>query len=148
MGAGAVHGVSWTLMTFTIPDEELEIRASRSGGPGGQHVNTSATRVEVRWNVITSPALSATQRLRLLEKLGHRIDARGWLRVVASRRRSQLRNRDAAIERLSAIVSDALRPRKPRKKTKPSKAARERRLAAKRRRAEAKRRRQRVNPDD
>jgi ribosome-associated protein len=135
-------------MTFTVPEEELEIRASRSGGPGGQHVNTSATRVEVRWNVLASVALSTTQRMRLLEQLGHRIDAHGRLRVVASRRRSQLQNRAAAIERLTAIVAEALKPRKARKKTKPSKAARERRLAAKRRRAEAKRQRRRVDPDD
>ncbi len=135
-------------MTFVVPEEELEIRASRSGGPGGQHVNTSATRVEVRWNVLTSAVLSEAQRVRLLEKLGHRIDARGRLRVVASRRRSQLQNRETAIERLTALVSEALTRPKPRKKTKPSRAARERRLADKRRRAEAKRQRKRVDPND
>jgi len=135
-------------MKFTIPLEELSFRASRSGGPGGQHVNTSATRVEVRWNVTGSPSLSDEQRQRLLERLGGRIDARGNLRVVADERRSQLRNREAALERLNSLVSDALKPRKKRKKTRPPRAADERRLDEKRRRGNAKRDRRPADPDD
>ena len=135
-------------MKFTIPLEELSFRATRSGGPGGQHVNTSATRVEVRWNVTESPSLSDEQRQRLLERLGGRIDARGNLRVVADERRSQLRNREAALERLNSLVSDALKPRKKRKKTRPPRAADERRLDEKRRRGNAKRDRRPADPDD
>jgi ribosome-associated protein len=134
-------------MPYTVPDDELEIRATRSGGPGGQHVNTAATRVEVRWNVMESPSLSETQRDRLCERLARRLDSRGRIRVVAARRRSQLQNKEAAIERLNTIVADALKRRRPRKKTKPSKAAREKRLTDKRRRSEAKQRRRPVDQD-
>ena len=135
-------------MKFTIPLEELSFRATRSGGPGGQHVNTSATRVEVRWNVTESPSLSDEQRRRLLERLGSRIDARGYLRVVAAERRSQLRNRQAAVERLNSIVSDALKQLKKRKKTRPPRAAAEKRLDGKRRRGNVKRERGPVAEDD
>ena len=77
-------------MTFTIPAHELEFRASRAGGPGGQHVNTSSTRVEVRWNVRSSPSLTDAQRERLLKKLATRVDSRGYIRAVSGARRSQL----------------------------------------------------------
>ncbi len=135
-------------MKFTIPLEELSFRATRSGGPGGQHVNTSATRVEVRWNVTESPSLSDEQRRRLLERLGSRIDARGYLRVVAAERRSQLRNRQAAVERLSSLVSDALKQPRKRRKTRPPRAATERRLDEKRQRGNVKRERGPVDQDD
>jgi ribosome-associated protein len=135
-------------MVFTVPPGELKIRASRAGGPGGQHVNTSATRVEVRWNVATSASLTDSERAMLLEKLKSRIDTRGVLRVVADQRRSQQRNRDAAIERLNSLVRGALKRRRPRKKTKPSRAAVERRLAEKRRRADTKQHRRPVGPDE
>jgi ribosome-associated protein len=135
-------------MKFTIPLEELSFRATRSGGPGGQHVNTSATRVEVRWNVTESPSLSDEQRRRLLERLGSRIDARGYLRVVAAERRSQLRNRQAAVERLSSLVSDALKQPKKRRKTRPPRAVTERRLDEKRQRGNVKRDRRPVDQDD
>lgn len=135
-------------MPFTIPEHELDIRATRSSGPGGQHVNTSATRVEVRWSVAESPSLSEEQRARLVQRLGARLDRRGVVRVTASARRSQLRNREAAIARLHELVNDALAPRKPRKRSAPPAAARERRLAQKRRRAETKRRRRPVDEGD
>ena len=135
-------------MKFTIPLEELSFRATRSGGPGGQHVNTSATRVEVRWNVTESPSLSDEQRRRLLERLGSRIDARGYLRVVAAERRSQLRNRQAAVERLSSLVSDALKQPKKRRKTRPPRAATKRRLDEKHQRGNVKRDRRPVDQDD
>ena len=135
-------------MKFTIPLEELSFRASRSGGPGGQHVNTSATRVEVRWNVAESPSLSDEQRQRLLERLGGRVDARGYVRVVADERRSQLRNREAAVERLNSLVSDALKQPKKRRKTRPPRAAAVKRLDGKRRRGNVKRERGPVDEDD
>jgi ribosome-associated protein len=135
-------------MGFTVPLDELHIRTSRAGGPGGQHVNKAATRVEVRWNVARTPSLSKRQRERLLERLASRIDARGNLRVVADERRSQRRNREAATARLRALVADALKERKPRKTTRPPRSAEEQRLAEKRRRADLKRRRRPVDDDD
>ncbi len=135
-------------MTFVVPLEELDIRATRAGGPGGQHVNTASTRIEVRWSVSESPSLTPDQRERLTAKLAHRLDTRGVLRVVASRRRSQLQNREAAIERLNVVVTEALREAKPRKRTKIPSAAREKRLGEKRQRSEIKRHRGPVSPDD
>lgn len=134
-------------MTYGIPDAELEIRATRAGGPGGQHVNKASTRVEVVWDVAGSPSLPADLKNRLLTRLRTRLDSRGRLRVVAAETRSQGRNRDAAVERLRALVAAALRPRKRRIPTTPSAAARERRLQEKRRRATIKRDR-RAPPDD
>jgi ribosome-associated protein len=124
-----------------IPRSEFEYRASRSGGPGGQHVNTSSTRIELLWDFATSRALDDAARARLAEKLAARLDADGKVRVVASDRRSQQQNRVAAEERLADLVRRALVVPKPRKKTKPSRAAKEKRLAEKRHHSERKRRR-------
>jgi ribosome-associated protein len=126
-------------VSYVVPDSELEIRATRAGGPGGQHVNKVSTRIEVFWDVAGSPSLSPDLRNRLLTRLASRIDSRGRMRVVAADSRSQARNKDAAVERLRALVADALRPRKVRKPTKPTAAARERRLSEKKRRQERKR---------
>ena len=131
-----------------LPLTELEFRATRSGGPGGQHVNTSATRIEVWWDVRSSPALTEEQRARLLARLSSRLDSEGRLRVVASESRSQLRNREAATERLCDLVASALAVRKPRKRTKPSRAAKAARLEAKRRRSALKRDRRRAGQDE
>lgn len=122
-----------------LPLAELEYRATRSGGPGGQHVNTSSTRIEVWWDLRSSPTLTDEQRGRLLERLAGRLDSEGRLRLVASYSRSQLRNREAATERLRELVASALAVRKPRKRTKPSRAAKAARLEAKRRRSAVKR---------
>ena len=124
-----------------LPFAELEYRASRSGGPGGQHVNTSSTRIEVWWDVARSPSLSPEQRALLLEGLRTRLDSTGRLRLVSSGTRSQLRNREEATERLRSVIAAALVIRKKRKATKPSRAAKAARLEAKRRRAATKRRR-------
>ena len=132
---------------LAIPRAELEYRASRSGGPGGQHVNTSSTRVELLWNVLASPALTEAQRARLLEKLSGRIDQEGTLRVVASTHRSQFQNKQEATERLRLLVAEALRVPKRRRKTRPPAAAREARLRAKKRRADVKRARGPVRED-
>src|ERR671932_2511950 len=131
----------------TIPRAELETRASRAGGPGGQHVNTASTRVEVRWHVAGTRAVDGETRARLLEKLAPRLDGEGRLRVVASDRRSQAQNRAAAEERLVAIVRRALHVPKKRVATKPSRSARERRLEKKKRHGEGKRARRRVDLD-
>src|SRR6478672_9598591 len=87
-----------------ISSVELDYRASRSGGPGGQHVNTSSTRVELWWDVAASPALSEPQRQRLLSRLANRLDGSGRLRLVSSGSRSQLRNREEVTERLRELV--------------------------------------------
>ena len=132
---------------LAIPLAELEYRASRSGGPGGQHVNTSSTRVEVWWDVAGSPSISDEQRARLLARLHSRLDGAGRLRVVSSGTRSQLRNREEATERLAGMVAAALVVPKRRKPTRPSRAAKAARLEAKRRRGATKRERRR-RPDD
>jgi ribosome-associated protein len=124
-----------------IPFSELEYRASRSGGPGGQHVNTSSTRIEVWWDVAGSPSISPEQRALLLERLSKRLDSSGRLRLVSSGSRSQLRNREEVTERLRSVLAAALVVRKKRKPTKPSRAAKAARLEAKRRRSATKERR-------
>ncbi len=116
-----------------IPLDELEWRFSSSGGPGGQHANTSNTRAEVRFDVANSPSLGPRQRARLLEKLGPVV------RVVADDERSQLRNRELALSRLAARLAEALKTDRPRVPTRPSKGAKTRRLESKRRTSERKR---------
>ncbi len=125
-----------------IPLAEVELRASRSSGPGGQHANVTASRVEASFDAAASNALSESQRRRVIERHGPRVTA------VAQDSRSQARNREAALERLRDKLAAALRVRKPRRKTRPSRAARERRLEAKRRTSERKRARRRPRPDD
>ena len=127
-----------------IPRSELEYRASRSSGPGGQHVNTSSTRIELRWNLETSTALTAAQRELLRERLAHRLDAAGWIRLVESGSRSQLRNRETVTERFVALLEKGLKPRKARKATRIPAKERLRRLEAKRARSDLKKLRGRV----
>jgi ribosome-associated protein len=124
-----------------VPRTELVFRATRSGGPGGQHVNTSSTRVELWWDVAGSPSVSPDVRARLLVRLASRLDGEGRLRLVAQESRSQLRNREAAMERLRTVLADALKMRKARRKTKVPRGAKEQRLAEKRHRSTRKRER-------
>ena len=133
--------------TVAIPRAELGVRATRAGGPGGQHVNTSSTRVEVSWNVRTTAVLDDGGRARVLGVLASRLDADGTLRVVASDTRSQRQNRDLAEQRLAALVRRALVVPRTRKKTRPTRASVERRLTAKRREG-AKKRDRRYRGDD
>lgn len=123
----------------TIARDELDARATRSSGPGGQHVNRSATRVELLWRPSTSRSLGDAARARVLERLASRVDAAGYVRVVASEFRSQRRNREAAEQRLAALVRAALVVPKRRVPTRTPPAAVERRLADKKRRADRKR---------
>ncbi|PZS12522.1 MAG: aminoacyl-tRNA hydrolase [Pseudonocardiales bacterium] len=117
-----------------MPEAELGWRFSRSSGPGGQGVNTTDSRVELIFDVAASTALTEQQRARVLQRLSNRL-VNGVLTVVASEYRSQLRNREAARARLDAMLRAALAPDPPtRRPTRPSRAARERRLADKRRR--------------
>ena len=122
-----------------IPRSELEFRATRAGGPGGQHVNTSSTRIELLWNVRTTRALSDEERERVQQRLASRTDSDGNVRVVSSESRSQLRNRESAEERLAEMLRRALTPPRKRIPTRPSRRAREARLQEKRRRSEKKR---------
>ena len=140
---------AWLVVTpeLRIPRTELEYRASRSGGPGGQHVNTSSTRIEVWWDVAGSAALDEAQRDRLLARLATRLDGAGRLRLVSGATRSQLKNRAEVTERLAEVVARALHVPKPRKKTKPSRAAKAARLEAKRRRSSLKQSRRRGRDD-
>ena len=128
---------------LTIPASELRWRFSRSSGPGGQHVNTSDSRVELSWNIGASAALSDGQRLTLATRLGKRLIA-GVITLSASERRSQLRNRQEALSKLAELLAEALAPEAPhRRATKPTRGSDRRRLAAKERRAATKRQRRR-----
>jgi ribosome-associated protein len=125
-----------------LPEAELEVRFSRSSGPGGQHVNTTETRVEVVLDVDASPTLTEDEKQRIRRRLGSRLDADGRVRVVAQDERSQMRNRALATERLAALLREALAPPPPpRRPTRPGRAATERRLDEKRRAGQRKRRR-------
>ncbi len=117
------------------------MRATRSGGPGGQHVNTSSTRIELRWNLLNSVALDDGERARVAAKLAGRLDGDGFLRVVSSATRSQRRNRDAAEDRLADLLRRALATPRKRVSTKPGRAAKEARLDAKKRRGKSKKER-------
>ncbi|MCP5100423.1 MAG: aminoacyl-tRNA hydrolase [Chloroflexi bacterium] len=114
-----------------IPLSELEFRFATSSGPGGQHVNRSETKVILLFNVATSPSLSDISRQRLLTKLGSRIDKNGVLQIQSQGSRSQHKNRETAVRRFKQLLTEALKPQKKRRKTKPSRAAVERRLTKK-----------------
>jgi ribosome-associated protein len=125
-----------------IPPDELEWRFSGSGGPGGQHANTSNTRVELVFDIAASESLGPRQRARLLERLGPRV------RVVASERRSQLQNRELALERLRERIANALHIEPPRVATRPSRASKRARVEQKRRQGERKRTRRTPGIDE
>jgi ribosome-associated protein len=124
--------------SVSIPLGELVYTASRSSGPGGQHVNTADTRIQVRWNVKDTVALNETEKARVMAKLSSRLTEAGDLVLASDTHRSQRRNREDVTERLAAIVAEALVKPKPRKKSKPSRAAREKRLEEKRRKSQTK----------
>jgi ribosome-associated protein len=125
-----------------IPLAEIELRASRSSGPGGQHANVTASRIEAVFEIEPSRALTEGQKHRLHHRYGRRVAA------VAQDARSQARNRELALERLAARIERGLARQRPRRATKPGAAARERRLQAKRRRSQRKAQRRRPGPDD
>ncbi len=127
--------------SLVIPLSELQLRFTPSGGPGGQHANKVSTRVELRFDVAGSPSLGPRQRARLLERLGPEV------RIAVDDERSQLRNRQLAVDRFRARVADALHVDKPRRPTRPSRGAKERRLQEKRHLSERKRNR-RPNLED
>lgn len=132
---------------FRVPDDELSWRFSRSSGPGGQHVNTSDTRVEVSWDLASSAVLSATQRAQALERLRTRL-VDGTLTIASSQYRSQHRNREAARVRLEQVVAAAIVPPRPRRATRPTRGSQQRRIDAKKRRGDVKRSRRRPGAGD
>ena len=120
-------------MSFDIPDRELQWRFSPTGGPGGQHANKSSTRVELRFDVASSVALEERLRTRVVSRLGPEI------RIIEDRSRSQATNRKRALRRLEALLDSAAKPDPPkRRQTKPTRAARRRRIESKRRRSDTK----------
>ncbi|SRR6266545_3881603 len=130
-----------------IPAEELEFRASRSSGPGGQGVNTTDSRVELRFDLAGSPSIPPEAKERALRRLSSRVDSSGRLRLVAQNQRSQLANRRDATERLAAMLASAMAVPRTRRPSRPSAAATARRVESKRRRATTKRLRRRPPPD-
>ena len=125
-----------------IPRRELEVRFTASGGPGGQHANKTATRVELRFDVATSSAFGPGQRQRVLDRLGPLV------RVVVDEERSQLRNRSIAEERLAERLREALHVDRPRRPTRPTKGSVDRRIQSKKQRGETKSQRRQVRPDE
>lgn len=124
-----------------IPRDELAVKATRSGGAGGQHVNTSSTRIELSWQPGKSRALTDDERARVMQRLATRIDSEGVIRIVASDTRSQTQNRELAEQRLAELVRKALIVPRKRKATKPSRAAKRARLDAKKRHSDKKKER-------
>ncbi len=124
--------------TVQLPLAELDVSFSRSGGPGGQHANTSSTKVELRWHLEASSALTPRQKQLVRSRLGSRLTDEGVLVLQSSEHRSQTRNREAAVARLVALLADALRVSPTRRPTRPTRAARQRRIEAKRRRGDTK----------
>jgi ribosome-associated protein len=121
-----------------IPEAELTFTASRSGGPGGQHVNKVSSRITLHFDVDASPSLTAEQKATLHRRLATRINQDGVLHVVSRKHRSQFANRQAAVEHFRELIEDALTPRKPRKPTRVSKAEKQRRLEDKKRHGQIK----------
>lgn len=132
---------------LTIPESELQWRFSRSSGAGGQHVNTSDSRVQLTWDVTGSSAVTEEQRTRILERTGRRTAA-GTITVTVSARRSQLRNREAALDALRELLREALAPPAPaRRPTRPTRGSQRRRLAGKQQRSATKQQRRRPSDD-
>jgi ribosome-associated protein len=126
----------------------LSFHATSAGGAGGQHVNRTATRIELRWNVAESPSLTEAQRTLLLARLARRLDKTGRIRLVSDERRSQRQNREEAVERFIRVVASALHVARPRKVTKPTRSSVERRLESKKRRAGTKATRRSVRGEE
>ncbi len=131
-----------------IPAHEIELSYARSGGPGGQHVNKTSSKVLLRWNPRTSEALRDEDRERIEEKLASRLTEDGDLLVTSERNREQSRNVDDAVERLIGILREALKRQRKRRKTKPTRSSQRKRLDSKKRRGDTKRQRKRPSGED
>ena len=142
-----MDGHSLTITShLSISFSEISFRTSRSGGPGGQNVNKVETKVEILFDANNSPSLTDIQRSIILERLKGRIDSSGILRVTAQRSRSQFQNKEFAVERFVELLRNALKPRKARIETKPTRLAKAKRLLAKRRQSEKKQSRK-IDPE-
>ena len=145
--AADCEGLLWITDTMAIPMSELSFRFSRSSGPGGQHVNRTETRVELRFDLAHTPSLSDDQRERVLRRLASYVDTNGVVHLVSQTNRSQWRNREEVVERFRTLMRRALRVPRKRQATEPSRAARLGRLEEKKRRGEIKRQRRDVSSD-
>ncbi|MGE5501077.1 MAG: alternative ribosome rescue aminoacyl-tRNA hydrolase ArfB [Ignavibacteriales bacterium] len=132
---------------IALDEGEIDIKAARASGPGGQHVNKTSTAIELRFDVANSPSLADDVKARLTKIAGSRMTQEGELLIFAQTHRSQEMNRQDAIGRLVALIQKAAEAPKPRKRTRPTKASKERRLAAKTRRSSVKAMRGRPEPD-
>jgi ribosome-associated protein len=133
---------------LSIAEDELTFSATRSSGPGGQHVNKVNTRITLWFNVEESPSLTREQKDRILSRLKTRISKDNRLRVISQRHRSQIGNREAAIERFAELLKDSLTVLPPRKKTKVSRNANQRRIDGKKHHSMIKKNRVKIRPDD
>lgn len=148
MSQRAPTGDIWITNRLIIPEREIEFSASRSGGPGGQHVNKTSTRVTLAFDVEDSQALTPEQKNMIRARLGRRLTGDGVLKVSSGETRSQFSNRELAKKRLAELLRKALIPPKKRKKTKPTEASKERRIQRKKRRGIKKKLRRSPGPDD
>lgn len=131
-----------------IPWSEIEISQQTRGGPGGQHANRSATAIDLRWSPLHSRAFQEAEQKRLITALSSRIDKDGKIRIVASDERSATRNRELALQRLSSLIREALRPRRVRRPTRPTRTSREKRIQQKKNRSQLKKDRRKPRSDD
>jgi len=145
--ASAVDNTLIINSELRLPQSEVQYRTTRSGGPGGQHVNKTETQVELLFDVTHSPSLSEAQRQQILSKLKNLIDSEGVLHLTAQSERSQLRNREIVTARFQDVLAGALRVPKKRRRTKPTAASKERRLQSKKQRGQIKQLR-RAAPDE
>lgn len=130
-----------------IPESELEFTASRSSGPGGQHVNKTNSRMTLQFDVEHSPSLSDDQRLRIASRLASRINKDGMLKLHSQQHRSQAANRAELLERFAELLREAVKIRRKRKKTRPTAASKDRRISEKKRRSDIKRHRRAGSED-
>jgi ribosome-associated protein len=134
--------------SLSIPLSELSFHYSRSGGPGGQHAQKSSTRVELRFDVSSSPSLSEAQREKVLKRLAGYVDTTGVLHLVSQSERSQLRNKEEVIARFQTLMRQALKKRKRRKASRPTAESKERRLKEKKQHSQTKKLRRKVRDID
>jgi len=128
---------------LSIPVSELQFRFSTSSGPGGQHVNKAETRVTLLFDVANSDSLAEVEREQVMQRLASRIDSSGVLQISSQASRSQHQNRETAVARFQQLLAEALKPRRQRRKTRPGRAAVEKRLAEKKKRSQKKQERRR-----